>query len=285
MSEKFDVLLAGHITKDRLIIGKEESQRTGGAVYYGAFPLKQLGKKVGVITKLAAADRFLLDEFEQFAIPVVARPSRCTTEMTLLYPAANSDRREIRVGAVADPFCPEDFVEQSAEIIHICPLLNGEISAEVVASLSQRARLGLDVQGFIRVRKGDQLHIGDWLEKREVLAMVTFLKVDEAEAEILTGIKELHGAAESLASLGPREVMVTHQQGILVYAEGRFHSAAFGTQSLIGRTGRGDTCMSTYLGRRLTHSPEQACRLAAAVATAKLQQAGPFKGDLAALGL
>ncbi|NLP10472.1 carbohydrate kinase [bacterium] len=278
--QSFDVLLVGHVTRDVLIIGDTETRRIGGAVYYGAAPLKALGKRVAVATKLAQKDYSLLEEFHQQDIPVYALPSRETTQFTITYLTDDGERRKFFIGALADPFAIEDFTDLQAAIIHLCPLLRGEISAEVVRRLAERAKLGLDVQGFVRVRKGDTLHSCAWEEKRNVLPFIHYLKADQWEAEILTGLQDLHQAAVLLASWGPREVLLTHKEGVLLLADGCFYSAPFTTRELTGRTGRGDTCMASYLGRRLTHSAEQACRFAAAVVSAKLKKAGPFQGDL-----
>ena len=57
--------------------------------------------------------------------------------------------------------------------------------------------------------------------------------------------------------------------------------APFTPTALKGRTGRGDTCFSTYLSKRLTSSPEEATRLAGAVTTLKQEHAGPWQGTLA----
>jgi sugar/nucleoside kinase (ribokinase family) len=66
-----------------------------------------------------------------------------------------------------------------------------------------------------------------------------------------------------------------------VYADGQFYHAPFTPSALRGRTGRGDTCFSTYLGKRLTGSAEEATRWAGAVTTLKQEQAGPWRGRLA----
>ena len=263
-----------------MISGDRESLRVGGAVYYSAFPLKMLGINVGVVTKLDPRDHHLLEEFRQYDIPVLAKESGETTGLTIIPLTEDGERRKFVVNSLADPFCIEDFVEVSAEIINICPLIKGETPIEVIKNLSKRARLGLDAQGFTRVKKGDTIRSSDWDEKKEGLSYVHYLKTDQREAEILTETKDMQQAAESLSSLGPREVIVTHKDGILLYANGKFYSNSFDTQNLIGRTGRGDTCMASYLGRRLTHSPEESCRFAAAVVSAKLKKPGPFKGDL-----
>jgi len=150
----------------------------------------------------------------------------------------------------------------------------------LLGALAARGPLALDVQGFVRVREGDDLVSRPWAEMAEGLAHVTFLKVDRAEAELLTGETDLALAAERLSEYGPREIVLTETSGVTVYAEGKIYQAPFTPRSLVGRTGRGDTCFAAYLGRRLTVSLEQACRFAAAVTTLKQEKAGPWRGTL-----
>jgi sugar/nucleoside kinase (ribokinase family) len=114
----------------------------------------------------------------------------------------------------------------------------------------------------------------------EGLAQVTYLKVDRAEAELLTGETDLGEAARRLAGYGPQEIVLTQSSGVTVWAGGRLYQAPFTTRSLRGRTGRGETCFSTYLGRRLTASPEEATRLAAIVTTQKQEVPGPWRGEI-----
>jgi sugar/nucleoside kinase (ribokinase family) len=114
----------------------------------------------------------------------------------------------------------------------------------------------------------------------EGLALVTYLKVDRTEAELLTGQTDLQAAARELAAYGPREVVVTQSSGVTVYADGKIHESPFTPRSLAGRTGRGDTCFATYVGKRLSASAEEACRFAAAVTTLKQEQPGPWRGTL-----
>ncbi len=141
--------------------------------------------------------------------------------------------------------------------------------------------MALDVQGFVRVRVGNQLLFRPWAEMAEGLAQVTYLKVDRAEAEALTGETDLTVAAAKLAAYGPREIVLTQSSGVTVYADGQTHFAPFTPRSLAGRTGRGDTCFATYLTKRLTSSPEEACRWAGAVTTLKQEQPGPWRGTVA----
>ena len=109
---------------------------------------------------------------------------------------------------------------------------------------------------------------------------ITYLKVDRAEAEHLTGETDLQPAARKLSEYGPKEIVLTQSSGPLVYAGGEFYTAPFTPRSLAGRTGRGDTCFSAYLGRRLTAGPEEATRWAAAVTTLKQEKPGPWQGPV-----
>jgi len=132
----------------------------------------------------------------------------------------------------------------------------------------------------VRVREDGHLVFRQWPDMAEGLALVTYLKVDRAEAELLTGQADLRAAARQLAAYGPREVIVTQSSGVTVYADGQVYEAPFNPRSLDGRTGRGDTCFATYVGKRLSASPEEACRFAAAITTLKQEQPGPWRGTL-----
>jgi sugar/nucleoside kinase (ribokinase family) len=136
----------------------------------------------------------------------------------------------------------------------------------------------MDVQGFVRVPQGAELVFQQWPDMREGLAHITYLKVDKAEAELLTGETDLQRAARKLAAFGPREIVLTQSSGVTVHVEGKTYLSPFVPRNLTGRTGRGDTCFGTYVAKRLSVSPEEACRWAAAVTTLKQERPGPWRG-------
>ena len=80
--------------------------------------------------------------------------------------------------------------------------------------------------------------------------------------------------------LGPNEIVLTHRNGLLVYAEGRFYEAGFFPVELAGRSGRGDTCLSAYVSKRLVASPADSTTWAAAVTSLKLEAEGPFRREI-----
>lgn len=278
MSLSYDLAFVGHFARDRLVYRGVVEAASGGGVYYGAFAARRLGCAVAVVTRLHPDDLHYLDEMRDAGIEVYARPAPATTGIENVYPTPDMDRRICRPLAFAGPFSPDDLPALEAAVIVVTPLMAGEVDADLVRLLASRGPVALDVQGFARVPEGGTLVTRPWPQAAAVLRDVTFLKLDDAEAEVLTGERALRQAAEAVAALGPREVVLTHKGGLLVYAGGTLASAPFVAREVRGRTGRGDTCFASYLAARRTLPPEDACRLAAAVTSLKMEQPGPYRG-------
>ncbi|MCR4407861.1 MAG: PfkB family carbohydrate kinase [Anaerolineae bacterium] len=275
-----DVAVIGHFARDKLVFREQETISSGGSVYYGAIALRRIGLSVAVITRLRAEDFPHLDELKQEGIFVFARPAEQTSGIENVYTTEDMDRRICKPLGFAGPFRLEDIPDIAARVFLVGPIIAGEVNLELVRALAERGPVALDVQGFVRVREGDDLVFRDWPQKAEGLAYVHTLKVDSAEAEVLTGKTDPVSAVRELAAYGPREIVLTQASGVLVYADGHEYRAPFTPKELKGRTGRGDTCFACYVGKRLTASPEEACHFAAAVTTLKLEKPGPFRGTL-----
>jgi sugar/nucleoside kinase (ribokinase family) len=278
--DSVDILMNGHFARDEIIVDGRSETVPGGGVYYGAMAVQRQGVRVAVVTRLHLADFNLLDEMKREGIAVYAIPAPQTSGIANYYSSADMERRVCRPLGFAGPFSLEEIPDVPARIIAIASIIAGEVELPVLKALAQRAPVALDVQGFVRVRVGDELIFRPWAEMEEGLAQVTYLKVDRAEAELLTGETDLGEAARRLAGYGPQEIVLTQSSGVTVWAGGRLYQAPFTPRSLRGRTGRGDTCFSTYLGRRLTASPEEATRLAAIVTTQKQEVPGPWRGEI-----
>jgi sugar/nucleoside kinase (ribokinase family) len=276
-----DVLMIGHFAKDRVIVDGLGETVSGGGVYYGSVALRRLGVRVVVVTRLHPDDFSRLDELKHEGIEVFAAAAPETSGIANYYDSADMERRICKPLGFAGPFAPQDLPGVSARIYVVASIIAGEIDLAFLRSLAQRGPVAIDVQGFVRVRDGEDLLFRPWSDMEEGLSLVTYLKVDRAEAELLTGETDLHLAARRLAMYGPQEIMVTESPGVTVWAAGRIHQAPFTPRSLEGRTGRGDTCFAAYLGRRLTASPEEATLVAAAVTTLKQEKPGPWRGSLA----
>jgi sugar/nucleoside kinase (ribokinase family) len=111
---------------------------------------------------------------------------------------------------------------------------------------------------------------------QETLAYLDILKSDAVEAEFLTGETDIFSAAKAYASMGPKEIVLTHKDGVLILANGKFHELGFYPGNLTGRSGRGDTCIGAYVAMRLSKVPLDAGIWAAAVTSLKMEKLGPF---------
>lgn len=289
-----DLLMLGHFAVDQLIVDGVTTTSSGGGVYYGAIAARRLGADVAVVTRLRAEDFGRLEELRSEGIPVFAAPAPETSGIANHYSSSDMERRvcvpigfagaihaaDLPVDWGHEPGSPEDE-GLSAAIYIIAPIIAGEVELPLLAQLARRGPVAMDVQGFVRVRAGNELLFRTSPQLDEALHHVTYLKADRAEAEALTGETDLSRAARVLAARGPREVILTESSGVTVFAEGQIHRAPFRPRSLAGRTGRGDTCFASYLAMRLSHSAAEACAWAGAVTTLKQEQPGPWRGSVA----
>ena len=162
--------------------------------------------------------------------------------------------------------------------------VRGEVGLDVIKGLKARnVTVAADMQGFVRVLRGNELKYEPWPEMQATLACIDILKSDAVEAEFLTGEKDIFKAAQIYASMGPKEIVLTHKDGLLIYADGKFHEFGFFPQNLDGRSGRGDTCIGAYVAMRITKDPVEAGMWAAAVTSLKMEKLGPFDRPITAV--
>lgn len=280
-ASEYDLVLFGHFAKDRNVIDGRGEIASGGAVYYGSIALRHIGLRVAVVTRLHPDDYFRLDQIKQQGVDVFAQPAPETSGIENTYVSADMERRVCKLLGFAGAMQIADIPSVKARVYAVVPIIAGEFDLAYLRALAERGPVALDAQGFVRVREGQDLVSRPWIEMAQGLAHVTYLKVDRAEAELLTGETDLASAARKLSAYGPREIVLTQSSGVTVFADGQIYQAPFKPRSLAGRTGRGDTCFMSYLGKRLSAMPAEACRFAAAVTTLKQEKPGPFSASLA----
>jgi sugar/nucleoside kinase (ribokinase family) len=216
-------------------------------------------------------------QLESLGVEVYAEYTPESTALRLVYPSDNPDERQIYVDASAGSFTVEQVADLEVNTAVVGASFRGEVGLEVLQTLKKKhVRIALDVQGFVRAVRDGTLVAEPWPERDEVLALVYYLKADIAEAEILTGIRDLRTAASMLRESGSREIVLTHRDGVLVYDGIGYCEAGFYPRELVGRSGRGDTCIAAYSSRRLSSEPEEATVWAAAVTSLKMEGNGPF---------
>ncbi|MFX0057130.1 MAG: hypothetical protein ACFE8J_02400 [Candidatus Heimdallarchaeota archaeon] len=282
-----DIVILGHIAKDIIEVDGVSTPSLGGGVYYGGIAGAHMGLKVTIITRLKKEDFPILDIFRIKGIRYYAYPSEETSGLKNIYSSKNVEFRNYEPLGFAGLFRKEEIPDIKTKYFVIGPIIAGEIDVNLLNHLSERykEKLCLDIQGFIRIRENKEIIYRelDHRDKIDIISKVKVLKVDQTEAEILTGQKDINKASEELIELGPSEILLTHERGITVNAESQIYFFPWKNKNSIGRTGRGDTAFISYLGSRITKSPDESLKFAAALTSLKMESIGPFSLTLYAV--
>lgn len=277
----FDVLYIGNYTKDTILSPAGRRHVDGGGSLYASYAAARLGKRVALVTRLAKEDAHVIQALEKAGVACFQTYSAQSTLMQLEYPTTDPDLRSLTVAATAGSIAADDVDSLGARSAAIVTSLRGEVGLDVICELKERGMtLAADVQGFVRVLDGQQLENQPWPEMQTALHYIDIVKSDAVEAEFLTGESDIFRAARSYAAMGPREIVLTHKDGLLLLADGEFTELGFYPESLEGRSGRGDTCIGTYVAVRQEKPPREAAIWAAAVTSLKMGKLGPFDRSL-----
>lgn len=273
----YDVLYIGNYTKDTIVSPSGTRYVDGGAVNYAAHAAAKLGLQVAVVTHLAKQDDHVVEKFVQAGIDCYPTYTPQSTLMKLEYPTSDPDIRQLSVTDTAGSITAEEIEKIATKAAVIGSSLRGEVGMDVIFKLKEKnIPVAADMQGFVRVLRGVELRYEPWNEMQSTLALIDVVKSDAVEAEFLTGETDIYKAARFYADMGPREIVLTHKDGLLIYADGEYHEMGFYPARLVGRSGRGDTCLGTYVAKRLSLPPREAGIWAAAVTSLKMENLGPF---------
>ena len=273
----YDVLYIGNYTKDTIISPSGTQYVDGGAVNYAAHAAERLGGKVAVVTHLSREDDRVVQKFIATGIDCYATYTPSSTLMKLEYPTTNPDIRYLSVTATGGSITVGEVESLNAKAAVIGSSLRGEVGLDVVQALKAKGMLvAADMQGFVRILRGTELKYEKWPEMASTLAHIDVVKSDAVEAEFLTGKTDIYKAAEIFAAMGPKEILLTHKNGLLIFADGKTYEMGFFPACIEGRSGRGDTCIGAYMFKRLSLPPREAGVWAAAVTSLKMEKLGPF---------
>lgn len=278
----FDIMIIGQIAQDINTDYDGTVQRIhGGAVLYSGQAAAALGHNVAVVPKGNPDELNPFKDFENRKnITVFDRKSKSGTHMENVYYTADRERRDCKCTSVIDPYRPEDIPDEAAKIYHLAGLVVGDIGGDMISACAKRGKVAVDVQCLLRRVNPDQsLSLYDWDEKMKYLPMISYLKTDAAEAEVLTGTADREEAARMLHAWGAKEVMITHNTEVIVYDGEKIYKAPLKPRNLSGRTGRGDTTFASYLSEHITHGIQEALNTAAATVSMKMETVGPLLCD------
>jgi sugar/nucleoside kinase (ribokinase family) len=203
--------------------------RPGGAVFYAAEALRQLGTSARILAKSAPADRVDL------GVEVEWLPAEVTTSFAFSY---EGDHRTMSVLEVGDPWRPEDVKGRlrGVDWVHAGGLLRSDFPAETIEALALGRRLSLDGQALVRPGRTGPLRLDGNADPR-ILAAAQILTLSEEEAEVLGDVP----VPEVVITLGSR--------GSILYAGEEEHRIEVEPVDA-DPTGAGDAFAIGYLAAR-----------------------------------
>jgi len=276
---KYDVVQLGHMCREEIVIGgKTSGMQPGSAIYCGAIACKRLGYKTAVIAKLALEDKVLLKPFEDEGIDVFLQEDENTMTLSVVYPDETMTSREIIVHKHSEFFDFDKIPKLDTRVLHIGGISTHEITVDFLKRLKAMGYvISLDAQTFLRDIDGGRIVHKDWKEKKEGLQYIDFLKVDDLESKTMTGYDDLESAAKQLVDWGAREILLTCREGVNAYRDGmKMIFERYTSSNILGRTGRGDTTISSYISKRLDHDIPTSLKFCTAVVSIKMETPGPF---------
>lgn len=276
----YDICCLGHITLDKVVTPKAVAHIPGGTSFYFSHAIHQMDVSYCLVTAVAQTEIPIVSDLRAKGIEVKLLPSAHTVYFENNY-AANPDHRIQKVLQKSDPFVIDQLMDVQANIFHLGPLLGDDIPVALIRELSKRGKISLDVQGYLREVRNQDVHAIDWAEKKEALQYVDILKANESEMESITGHTNVLTGAKVLCGWGVKEVVITlGSLGSVIYNDNLFYIIpAYTAEDVVDATGCGDTYMAGYLSQRVKNIPiQEAGEFAAAMATLKIESSGPFTG-------
>jgi len=280
---RYDIVFIGHMGTGTIVPFKGSPfVELGSPVLFAPMAASCLGKRIATVTRVSEGEEYLLEPLKAAGIDLFVQPGEIG-EYRVVFPTADVDQRQVFSIKVGEPFAISDIPRFDPCLIHLCCIGVREFQLDLMRALKARGfRLSVDMQSFV-LQADDEtgaVHLEDVPEKKEILSMAHFVKLDAVEAQTLTGADVLQDQADMLEDWGSSETIITSSEGALARSKGKTTFVKFTTRSTRGRMGRGDTVMGSYLARRLDHSVEDSLRFAAALTSIKLGAAGPFRGSL-----
>jgi sugar/nucleoside kinase (ribokinase family) len=255
-----DFLVIGHVAKDLT----DEGYRPGGTVVYSALTARNLGRRVGVITRVGPD--FDLDQILE-DIEVICLPSPVTTTFRNIY---EEQGRCQYVHAVAEAIGTGDvpLAWREAPIVLLGPIA-GEIEEDVI-DLFSSSLLGLAPQGWLR-RWDEQGRIVpcQWIEAGKFLGQVDVLIVSEEDLAGEAGTFRSHLEDTRVA------VVTEGEKGATVYCQEKKCYFPARRTEVVDTTGAGDVFAAAFLIRLAeTDAPHEAARFANLAASLSVEKTG-----------
>jgi sugar/nucleoside kinase (ribokinase family) len=251
------VLVAGFLTIDSIQLPVRQITSVGGPPSYSGLVCSRFGHDVSPLTKVGS------DFPDEQAVWLsrngvsLRAGDRSLSKPTTRFRISNSagERSLTMVSRCEDPTASQIPPDTRFNASLVSPIA-GEVSSALLTEISSRSDFTfLDPQGFVRVFDKDGKVASAPLQDRSILSKVDAIKMDQAEAEALTGKQDPREALQKISSIGLRKGMVTQGGKSAFILDGaRIYEVEVPKAQVVDSTGAGDilsgATVSWYLKTR-----------------------------------
>lgn len=279
----YDIIFIGQLGTGTIIPFKGSPFiEQASPVLFAAIAASCLRKKIATVTRVSEGEEYLLEALKTAGVDLFVERGE-TMQYRVVFKTADIDQRQHFLIKGAKQFAIDDIPPFEPCLVHLCCMGAPQSQLELMRGLRARGfRLSVDMQSFVLQpdSETEALHPKDVHEKKEILSIADFVKLDALEAKALTDADVLQEQANILEGWGSAEIIITSSQGALAQRAGKATFAKFTNAGTRGRMGRGDTLIGSYLPYRLDHSVEDSLQFAVALTSIKIESPGPFRGSL-----
>ncbi len=251
----------------------------GSPVLFAAVAASCLGKRIAVVTTISAGKEYLLGPMKTAGVDLFVQPGEIA-EMRVVFPTANVDERQTFVINRGTSLSIDEIPSIKPCLVALCWLFFPEFQLDLMRALKARGfRLSVDMQSFVLQadHKTGAVHLKDVTEKKEILSMADFVKLDAMEARTLTGTEVLQDQAGILEDSS--ETIITSSEGVLVRNRGKTRLRDLLTRVLGVGWAEAILLWDRIWRRRLDHSVEDSLGFAVALTSIKMESSSPFAGS------
>ncbi len=281
----YDLVAVGNPVYDLIVTprAKTSERILSGCSTNACLAAKRLGMKQVMLVGnvgLDFSERFQT-EMNHYGIMTINTASRgLTTGFSLIYDERGDRTLQVIADAGKIPIKAVWSDCQQARYLLLGPVLY-ELDVETILGLigSSLSQVFLDPQGLLRrlKRDGKVEHFCDRETFRRLVGRVDFIKPNELEAEVITGLQDHVESAKRLVEWGANTAIVTLGENGSVAYDGRqcFSVPAYKTTA-VDPTGAGDVYAGAFLAEySRTGNLGASCLYASAAASIMVESIGP----------
>ena len=283
MAKRFNLVVVGNLTIDRIIFDEDQRQEMGGPPAYAMVAPALGAEKVGIVSNVGSDfPKSYLSQLADAGLDISGiTQQKDTTKFVNRYNKDGTRTQEVPALGhdITSSDVPTGFWD--SQWMHISPVLQEVESSIIIKAKQKGAHVSVDVQGYVRKRTSDQDHRispSQWQSFPDVAKDIDVLKADVDEICHLTQQTTFEKGARVAHEMGCNLILITRgQEGSFLYANDRLYEIpALPPDIVVDHTGSGDVFVISFsIEFQRTKRPLWSAFFASSCASFNVETPGP----------